>query len=167
MYSGSTYYSDFPYAVFYNPSGEAIDWSEYTVSAEKREQVEALTGMDMSFYPVDEFNSTSSNTVDMNLRLNTGLSIDVVKGIEICLLEVGGYRVACREVEHHNVVQFHFAEARYTFIFPLGPFDVRFGVEYRQCMLCQRHGKRRIRYARTITHLADVKEIAYQQGFLQ
>ena len=73
-------------------------------------------------------------------------SFFVSKGIEICLLEVGGYRVACREVEHHNVVQFHFAEARYTFIFPLGPFDVRFGVEYRQCMLCQRHGKRRIRY---------------------
>lgn len=81
MYSGSTYYSDFPYAVFYNSSGEAIDWSEYTVSAEKREQVEALIGMDMSFYPVDEFNSTSSKTVDMNLRLNTGLSIDVVKGL--------------------------------------------------------------------------------------
>ena len=58
-------------------------------------------------------------------------SFFVSKGIEVCLLEVGGYRVACREVEHHNVVQFHFAEARYTFVFPLGPFDVRLGVEYR------------------------------------
>ena len=39
--------------------------------------------------------------------------------IEFCLLEVGGYRFACREVEHHNVVQCHCAEARYTFVFPL------------------------------------------------
>ena len=58
-------------------------------------------------------------------------SFFVSKGIEVCLLEVGGYRVACREVEHHNIVQFHFAEARHTFVFPLRPFDVRLGVEYR------------------------------------
>ena len=51
-------------------------------------------------------------------------SFFVSKGIEICLLEIGGYRVACREVEHHNIVQFHFSEARHTFIFPLRPFDV-------------------------------------------
>ena len=63
-------------------------------------------------------------------------SFFVSKGIEVCLLEVGGYRVACREVEHHNIVQFHFAEARHTFVFPLGPFDVRFSVEHRQRMLC-------------------------------
>ncbi len=50
MSSGSTLLFRFPVCgIFYNPSGEAIDWSEYTVSAEKREQVEALTGMDMSF----------------------------------------------------------------------------------------------------------------------
>lgn len=81
MYAGSTYYTSLPYAVFYDAAGQAIDWSEYAVSAEKREQVEGLTGIDMSFYPVEEFNSTSSKTVDMNLRLNTGLSVDLIHGL--------------------------------------------------------------------------------------
>ena len=96
------------------------------------------------------------------IGINT-LSFPISQAVEIFLLPVECYRIACRKVEHDNIVQLYFSETRYTFIFPLRPFNVRFGVEYRQCMLRQWHGERGIRHARTVTHLAYVKEVAYQQ----
>ena len=86
--------------------------------------------------------------------------------VEIRLLVIGCHRITGREVEHDNVVQLHFPESRHALVFPLGPFYIRFAVQYRQRMLCQRHGQRRIRHTRAITHLAYIQEVAYQQGFL-
>lgn len=80
IYSCSTSYTDLPYAVFNDAAG-AVDWSVYTLSAEKRRQVEALTGMEMSFYPIDDYLSTSSKTTSTNLRLGTGLTVDLFKGL--------------------------------------------------------------------------------------
>lgn len=76
-----TPYVDLPYATFYDANGNAIDWSVYILSDEKRQSVEGVSGIDMSFYPVDDFNSTSNKTIDTNLRINTGLTLDLVKGL--------------------------------------------------------------------------------------
>lgn len=81
MLACNTPYVDLPYATFYDGNGKAVDWSVYTVSDEKRESVEGLSGIDMSFYPVDDFNSTSNKTIDTNLRVNTGLTLDLFKGL--------------------------------------------------------------------------------------
>lgn len=78
---GFSPYHDLPYATFYANDGTPIDWSMYYISSEKREEIEKQTGTDMSFYPVDDFNDNTSHTIDTNIRLNTGLSVDIVKGL--------------------------------------------------------------------------------------
>ena len=78
---GFSPYHDIPYATLYDTAGNPLDWSVYYISQEKRDETEGLTGTDMSFYPVDDFNANSSKTLDTNLRLNTGLTVDLVKGL--------------------------------------------------------------------------------------
>ena len=78
---GFSPYHDIPYATLYDTAGNPLDWSVYYISQEKRDETEGLTGTDMSFYPVDDFNANSSKMLDTNLRLNTGLTVDLVKGL--------------------------------------------------------------------------------------
>lgn len=81
MLASHTPYVDLPYASFYDANGNVVDWSVYTVSDEKRQSVESASGIGMSFYPIDDFNSTSYDTNDTNLRVNTGLTFDIIKGL--------------------------------------------------------------------------------------
>jgi hypothetical protein len=91
------------------------------------------------------------------------LSFPVSQAVKIFLLSVKRYRITRRKVEHDNVIQFYFSETRYAFVFPLRPFNVRFGVEYRQSVLCQRHGKRCVRYTRTVAHFTYIQKVTHQQ----
>ena len=82
LYAYYTQQTSLPYATFFNADGSAIDWSQYVISAEKRSTIESGTGIDMSFYPVDDFNNSSNKTTSTNIRFNTGLTIDIVKGLK-------------------------------------------------------------------------------------
>ena len=81
LYSYNTAQTNLPYATFFDTAGNAIDWSVYAVSAEKRESIEGMTGIDMSFFPVEDFIGSSNNTISTNVRVNTGLTIDLLKGL--------------------------------------------------------------------------------------
>ena len=75
--------------------------------------------------------------------------------------------VASRIVEHHDIVKLYLAQTFYATIVPVGPFDVRFALEQRQCMLCQGHCQRCLRNTRTITHLRHEEVVTRQQRLLQ
>lgn len=74
-------YRDLPYATFYDENGEAVDWAVYYVADDKREKAEELTNIDTSFFPVDDLNSSSSKQISTNLRVNTGLTFSLLKGL--------------------------------------------------------------------------------------
>lgn len=76
-----TNYTDIPYATFYDNAGNLMDWSAYVTSAENRQRVENLSGVDMTFHPIDDFNHSTNKTINTNLRVNTGLTIDLLKGL--------------------------------------------------------------------------------------
>ena len=76
------------------------------------------------------------------------------------ILRVRHERVACRIVEHHDVVELNLAQAFCAAIVPLRPFDVRLAAEHGQRVLCERHGEGRLRYARTIAYLAHEEVVA-------
>ncbi|MBQ3827404.1 MAG: SusC/RagA family TonB-linked outer membrane protein, partial [Prevotella sp.] len=80
--SSCTYYHDFPYASFYDNQGNPIDWCVYNLSDEKRQYIEDATGMDLSFYPIDDLNSSETTTKSTNVRINTGLTINLLKGLK-------------------------------------------------------------------------------------
>ena len=64
-------------------------------------------------------------TIHFNLFGIDTLSLAVSQRIEVrCLLVVHCYRISCGEIEDNNVIQFHFAEARYPFVLPLWPLDI-------------------------------------------
>lgn len=77
-----TKYTNIPYATFFDASGNAIDWSTYVTTAENRQRVEGLSGVDMTFHPVEDFNNSTNKSIDTNVRINTGLTIDLLKGLK-------------------------------------------------------------------------------------
>lgn len=81
MLSSTTPFVDIPYATFYGADGLPIDWSQYVISQEKRESIESLTDTGLDFYPVEDFGNSLNNTKTTNVRVNTGLSVNLLKGL--------------------------------------------------------------------------------------
>jgi len=73
-------YTGLPYNIFRDSYGW-IDQSPYVMSSEQRATAEAMTGVDLSFYPVDDFYKSVNSTHSTNLRFNTGLTINLLKGL--------------------------------------------------------------------------------------
>lgn len=82
FYSSYSNYRDLPYATFRDENGQAIDHSIYQVYADKRTEIETLSKIDMSFYPIEDFKRSSDKTLNTNLRANTGLTVDLIKGLK-------------------------------------------------------------------------------------
>lgn len=79
-YSSGAKYYNLPYNIFKDENGW-VDQSPMVLSADGRSLVESSTGLDMGFYPIDDFNSSVNNTTSSNIRLNSGLGIDLIKGL--------------------------------------------------------------------------------------
>lgn len=79
-YSGARYYN-LPYNIFIDENGNEIDQSQMILYSNKRDEVSALTGVDMGFYPLQDFNNSSLKTTSSNVRINTGLTINLLKGL--------------------------------------------------------------------------------------
>lgn len=77
-----TEYTNIPYATFQDAAGNYVDWSTYVTSAENRKRIEGLSDVDMTFHPVEDFSNSSSKILSTSLRLNTGLTIDIIRGLK-------------------------------------------------------------------------------------
>lgn len=73
-------YRNLPYNIFRDENGW-VDQSAMVLSPTVRERAEEQTGVDLSFYPVSDFKSIFNRTTDTNIRINTGLTIDLLKGL--------------------------------------------------------------------------------------
>ena len=74
--------NNLPYAVLADENGNLIDWSEYVTSVENRDKVEDLSGVDLTFHPTEDFQNSSSKSQNTNMRLNTGLTVNILKGLK-------------------------------------------------------------------------------------
>ena len=79
--SGASYYLNLPYNIFRDENGW-VDQSQYYFSSTAKESAEATTGVSLSFYPVSDFKSSTNKTSSTNVRVNTGLTIDLIKGLK-------------------------------------------------------------------------------------
>lgn len=73
-------YTNLPYHVLRDANGW-VDQSPYVMSQEQRDAAEATTGVDLSFYPVNDFYKSVNSTNSTNLRVNTGLTVNLFKGM--------------------------------------------------------------------------------------
>lgn len=73
-------YSGMPYHILRDANGW-IDQSPYVMSKEQRASTEGMTGIDMSFYPVNDFYKSVNSTHSNNLRLNTGITLNILNGL--------------------------------------------------------------------------------------
>ncbi len=74
-------YYNLPYNIFSDANGW-IDQSAMVLSPTLRANAEAVTGLDLSFYPVQDFNNSSLAMTSTNIRLNVGATIDLCKGLK-------------------------------------------------------------------------------------
>jgi TonB-linked SusC/RagA family outer membrane protein len=77
--SGANYYN-LPYNIFYDENGR-VDQSAMVLSPMIRQSAEKITKIDLSFYPVEDFNSSTNNTTATNIRVNTGIIMNLLKGL--------------------------------------------------------------------------------------
>ena len=77
--SGATYYN-LPYNIFRDADGW-VDQSAMVLSPTVRQSAEEITGVDMGFYPVDDFHKNYNRINQTNLRVNTGVTMDLLKGL--------------------------------------------------------------------------------------
>lgn len=78
--SSGAQYLNLPYNVFHDENGW-VDQSAMVMAPSVRQEVEELTGIDLTFNPVDDFNHSTNKTTNTNIRVNTGLTIDLLKGL--------------------------------------------------------------------------------------
>ena len=78
--SSATYYN-VPYNIFRDANGW-VDQSTMVLSSKARQEGEVASGVDLSFYPVEDFNASSSKTINTDVRVNTGLTVNLLKGLK-------------------------------------------------------------------------------------
>ena len=100
-------------------------------------------------------------------RLGQFLPSLIAQPINILCRYIDSYCISSREIEYHNIIKLYFAKTFYTLVVPLGPFQIRLGIQNRQSMLRQRHVEWSLRNARAIASLAYKQIIAYQQRLFQ
>lgn len=77
--TGATYYN-LPYNIFRNADGW-VDQSAMVLSPSVRQSTEEVTGIDLGFYPVDDFHRSTNRVTSTNLRINTGVTVNLLKGL--------------------------------------------------------------------------------------
>ena len=76
-------------------------------------------------------------------------------------------RIACRIVEHHDVVELHVAQTLHAAVIPVRPLNVALHVDQRHGVLGERHGERSFRNARTVAYLAHEEIIAREETLFE
>ena len=75
--------------------------------------------------------------------------------------------VTGREVEDDNIIQLHLSQALHTAVVPVRPGNIALRVDDGKCVLRQRHGQGRFRYAGPIAYLRHEEVIAREERLLK
>lgn len=70
-----------PYAVLRNEDGSYVNFKTYYMYEPYIDQVESDLGISMDYYPVEDFWNTKTRTVGTTVRINTGLTAKIWKGL--------------------------------------------------------------------------------------
>ncbi len=79
-YGTGAIYSDVPYNIFRDANGW-VDQAPMVISSKVRSQAEEATEIGLGFYPVEDFNNSISKNMTSNIRVNTGLTVNLLKGL--------------------------------------------------------------------------------------
>ncbi|MCK9303917.1 MAG: SusC/RagA family TonB-linked outer membrane protein [Bacteroidales bacterium] len=79
---GATGLPDLPYVVFYDNDGSELSLTNYLINESVRTPAQSLSGINLDYYPVTDFNNTTRESVSSNIRANAGLTIKIIKGLK-------------------------------------------------------------------------------------
>ncbi len=79
--SGATGLTGLPYAVFYGENGNALSFSNYLLNESVRINAQNLSGINLDYYPIKDFNNTTQKSILSNIRTSAGLTIKIMKGL--------------------------------------------------------------------------------------
>lgn len=78
---GGSHLTSLPYALFHDENGNEISLAGYYLGDSKRSETEKASGIDLSYYPVSDWNRSTVTTDSYSIRANAGLTIDIIKGL--------------------------------------------------------------------------------------
>ncbi len=74
--------SSLPYSVFYDSNSKPLSFTHYLMNDSVKENAEEITGINLDYYPINDFNNTTQESVSSNIRANAGLSINLLPGLK-------------------------------------------------------------------------------------
>lgn len=78
---GGSHLTSLPYALYHDENGKEISLAGYYIGDAKRTDAEEATGIDLSYYPVSDWNKSTVATDSYSIRANAGLTIDIIEGL--------------------------------------------------------------------------------------
>lgn len=79
---GATGFPNLPYAVLFDENGNELSFSNYLLNESIRTTAQDVTGINLDYYPVKDFNNTIRENISSNIRANAGLKIKILKGLD-------------------------------------------------------------------------------------
>lgn len=66
-----------PYAVFFNNDGSPVSFTQYLMMPSKKEETERITGINLDYYPVADYLSSTENSINFSVRANAGITVNL------------------------------------------------------------------------------------------
>ncbi|WP_321316576.1 SusC/RagA family TonB-linked outer membrane protein [Labilibaculum sp.] len=78
----TNYLTNLPYAAFHDTEGNPLSFSRYIMNENIQDQAEALSGQNLDYFPIDDYNKSTNEATGRNLRASVGVTIDLFKGLK-------------------------------------------------------------------------------------
>ena len=79
---GAISFTSLPYAIFYDASGNPISYTTTLYNQATITGAEEISGINLDWYPVDDYKATTQESKSNNIRVNAGLTINLFKGLK-------------------------------------------------------------------------------------
>ena len=75
-------FTTLPYAIFYDASGNPISYTTTLYNQATITQAQQQSGINLDWYPVNDYSATTRNSKSHNIRANAGLTINLFHGLK-------------------------------------------------------------------------------------
>lgn len=72
---GMDHLTSLPYAVFYNDDGSPISFTQYLMMPSQQSSTEDITGINLDYYPVTDWLSSTVSDIEYSVRANAGVTV--------------------------------------------------------------------------------------------
>ena len=76
---GMDHLTTLPYAVFYGEDGNPVSFTQYLMTPSMQSGTEQVTGINLDYYPVQDYLSSTQDDTEFSIRANAGITVNLFK----------------------------------------------------------------------------------------